>query len=82
MGSPLSLIISKIFLQYLEVQHIESLKAKFNILYYGRYVDGILIIYDTNKDNSNEILEEFNSIHSNVKFTLEKQTKSFLISLM
>ena len=49
MGSPISPIISEIFLQYLESIHIENIKKQFNIKFYGRYVD-IIIVYDNNSD--------------------------------
>ena len=73
MGSPISSIISEIFLQSLENIHISTLKMKYGIIYYGRYVDDILVIYDDDSDQSSEILNSFNNIHSKLHFTLEKE---------
>ena len=39
MGSPISSIMSEIFLQYLETEFIEDIKNQFNIKFYGCYVD-------------------------------------------
>ena len=50
MGNPLSPILSEIFLQYLETTHIENIKNQYNIIYYGRYVDDIIIIYNNSLD--------------------------------
>ena len=73
MGSPLSSLISEIFLQSIENQFIEQLKQQYNILFYGRYVDDILIIYNNNHDNTNNILTAFNKIHPKLKFTVESE---------
>ena len=73
MGSPLSSIISEIFLQELESLNIEQLKHKHNIIFYGRYVDDILIIYNNPADIGERILKDFNTIHPKIQFTLEKQ---------
>ena len=43
MGSPISSLLSEIFLQNLESQIIDTIKAKHNIVFYGRYVDDIYI---------------------------------------
>ena len=47
MGSPISGTMAEIFLQHIENTHIKHLLDTKNILYYTRYVDDILIIYDT-----------------------------------
>ena len=76
MGSPLSSLLSEIFLQHLENQYIENIKKQFNIIYYGRYVDDILIIYNTNYDNSTNVLNKFNELHQNIKFACEKENNN------
>ena len=73
MGSPLSPIMSEIFLQYLESINIETLKQQFNIIYYGRYVDDVIIVYNNQKDIGEQILQKFNELHNNIKFTIEKE---------
>ena len=76
MGSPLSPILSEIFLQHLEAAHIDNIKKQYNIIYYGRYVDDIIVIYDNPTDTGNEILSKFNGIHNNIKFTIEKEEQN------
>ena len=74
MGGPLSSIISEIYLQDYENKFIENLKGKYNIIYYGRYVDDILIIHENiNNNQSNNILEEFNNNNQHLQFTLEEE---------
>ena len=51
MGSPISSIIAEIFIQHLEDAHIKHLLDNRNIIFYTRYADDILIIYDTGKTN-------------------------------
>ena len=75
--SPLSPIISEIFLQYTESHNIEKIKQQFNIKFYDRYVDDILIIYYNSKDNSIEMTEHFNKLHPKLQFTLEKENKNY-----
>ena len=73
MGSPLSSIISELFLQHLEKLNISKLTNKHNIVFYGRYVDDILIIYNNVKNDDKGILSSFNKLHPNLKFTLESE---------
>ena len=47
MGSPISGTIAEVFLQQLENIHIRPLLEDKRILLYTRYVDDILVIYDT-----------------------------------
>jgi hypothetical protein len=49
MGSPISITIAEIYLQHFEDIHIKLLLDTKNILIYTRYVDGIVIIYDTKR---------------------------------
>jgi hypothetical protein len=48
-GSPISSLIAEIFLQQYEDKNIKHLIDTKNIAYYPRYVDDILIIFDTKK---------------------------------
>jgi hypothetical protein len=47
MGSPISNAIAEIFLQHIENTHLKQLLDTKNIIFYTRYVDDILMIYDT-----------------------------------
>jgi hypothetical protein len=61
MGSPISSTIAEIYLQHFEDIHIKVLIDTKNILMYTRYVDDIVIIYDTKRINPNI------SIHADTK---------------
>jgi hypothetical protein len=62
-GSPISSIIAEIFLQHLEDKYIKQLLDTKNIVFYTRYVDGILIIYDAQKICHCTISTYINQIH-------------------
>ena len=49
MGSPISSTVAEIFLQRSEDININKLLDTENIIFYTRYVDDILIIYDTKR---------------------------------
>lgn len=69
MGSPLSGILSETFLQHIEQEYIKNIINKYNIKFYTRFVDDILVICD--KDKIQNITSEFNNIHKKLNFTLE-----------
>ena len=83
MGSTLSNTIAEIFLQHLEhththLKHLLDTKA---INYYTRYVDDILIIYNTDHNSPGNICHQLNTIYLNLTFTPkyeENNTISFL----
>jgi hypothetical protein len=74
MGSPISGTIAEIFLQHFEDTNIKHLLDTKNIAFYKRYVDDILIIYDTTRTCSHTINTYINNIYSNIKLnpTYEK----------
>jgi hypothetical protein len=78
MGAPSSSILSEIFLQHTEHPHLPRLTQKHNIINYFRYVDDILLIYDSSLTNIQAILEDFNSIHPNLTFTGETEHENSL----
>jgi hypothetical protein len=78
-GAPSSSILSELFLQFLEHNEILIIWSGRKIISYARYVDDILIIYDHNNTNLNKVLNQFNNIHSNIQFTVEKKTLAKLI---
>jgi hypothetical protein len=69
MGSPISGKMAEIFLQHIENLHIKHLLDTKSILYYTRYVDDILIIYDTRHSNDNTIQKYINQLHKNIQLT-------------
>jgi hypothetical protein len=73
MGAPSSSIISEIFLQNIEHTHLPGLAEKHKLVNYFRFVDDILIIYDSQHTNINAILSDFNSIHPKIQYTEETE---------
>jgi hypothetical protein len=73
MGAPTSGIISEFFLQNLEDTHLSN---KHKIVRYFRYTDDILMIYDSSHTDINNIQNNFNTIHPNIKFTAEKESNN------
>jgi hypothetical protein len=50
--------------------------TKHKVISYHRYVDDILIIFDTTNTNINNTLADFNNIHHKIQFTIEKEQNS------
>ena len=75
MGAPTSSIIAEFFLQHLEDTHIIHMAKKHNIAAYFRYVDDILLIYESHHTDTNNKTYDFNKIHPNIKFTAEAESK-------
>ena len=74
MAAPTFGIIAEFFLQLLEDTHLTHLSKKHNIAAYFRYVDDILLIYDSHHTDINNIQNDFNKIHPNIKFTAETES--------
>ena len=68
MGSPISSTTVEIYIQFLEELHIKQRSETKQILYSKRYVDDILIIYNQNKTNEQDILNHANSIDKQLQF--------------
>jgi len=66
MGSPISSLITEIFLQHYEDANIKQFLDMKSIALYVRYVDGILAIYDRTKINFHTINTYINKIHNNI----------------
>jgi len=81
MGSPISGLIAELFLQQSEEMHLKHILDSRKITYYARYVDDILIIYDSAKINTQDIDTYINRIHSNIKLNItheEQRSINFL----
>jgi len=74
MGAPISSIFSEVYLESLQNKEVYYLLIKHNVTGYFRYVDDVLIIYDRSKPNIHDILDDFNKLAAELKFTLEKET--------
>ena len=68
MGSPISGLIAEIYLQHLEKTYIKHWLEGKEIIYYNRYVDDIIIIYDSTETDEDKIENQLNSIQQNLKF--------------
>jgi len=75
MGSPISGTVAELFLQHLEQIYIKPLIDTKHILFYTRYIDDILIIYDAEATDHVYLTQYTNTIHSNLQFnpTLESE---------
>ena len=69
MGAPTSSILSEIYLQILENTKIFDILKEEKIIGYFRYVDDILIIYNENITDVNQVLKSFNDITPSLTFT-------------
>jgi hypothetical protein len=67
-------LIAEFFLQSPEETHLTHLSNKHKIAGYFRYVDDILIIYDSSHTDINSKQNDFNTIHPNMKFTTETES--------
>ena len=77
-GAPISGLIAEFFLQNLENIHLAHLTEKYKIAGHFCYVDDILLIYDPDHTNIQDITNDFNSLHPNMKFTTELETNNKL----
>jgi hypothetical protein len=69
MGSPVSGTMAEIFLQHLEGTIIKHLIYTKILHFYTRYVDDILLIYDSTRTNPDNILQFIDTIHSNIQLS-------------
>jgi hypothetical protein len=73
MGAPSLGLIAEIFLQHIEHLHLAHLSQKHKIVNYCRFVDDILLIYDSDHTDIQKILTDFNSLHHKLQFTAETE---------
>jgi hypothetical protein len=73
MGASSSSTISEIFLQFLEHTKLILIAEQHQLINYFRYVDDILIVYDTLQTDINTTTNSFNSLHPNMLFTNETE---------
>ena len=74
MGASSSAVLSEIYLQHLEHTKIVDILKQHDIIGYFRYVDDIVIVYNENSTDVNEIHKTLNNMTPRIKFTLEKET--------
>jgi len=84
MASPISGFIAELYLQYFEELSIRHWLESPEILYYRRYADDILIIFDQTKTNEWAISMYTNIVHKHLEFKVtqeESKNINYWISL-
>jgi hypothetical protein len=81
MESPISGTIYEIFLQHFETHIIKHLMEIKSVIVYKRYVDDILVVYDQEKINLQQIKQTANSIHSTLSFKHELEDNGNIVFL-
>ena len=71
MGSPLSLIVANLYIEYLEKKSIDSSTLKSRD--WKRYVDDTNIIWPHGRDSLDKFLTHLNNRSDQIKFTMEIQ---------
>ena len=74
MGSPLSGLLSEIYLNHFENKYLLNNNNVFhkNIIFYGRYIDDSIILFDGTKRQIDHILNYLNK-QNKIKFTVEHE---------
>lgn len=78
MGSPISNTIVEMYLQFQEETCIKHWLQTKEIIYYRRYVDDILIIFDQNKTNEKTIINHMNNIDRHLEFKITEEDNNSL----
>jgi hypothetical protein len=78
MGSPISSILAEIFLQDLENKWYPNMINNRHIQFIGRYVDDVLIVYDSALATANAILRDHNGMHPNIKYNMELEENEYI----
>jgi hypothetical protein len=78
MGASTSAIIAQTYLQNLEHNQIYNFLTKYKLIGYFRYIDDILIIYDINNIHIDTMINEFNTKHPMINFTIENEENNKL----
>ena len=67
----------KMYLQYIENDYIKHWFDSNEIIFYRRYVDDILIIYNQNKIKEDKILEKINNIDKHLQFKMTTEENGY-----
>jgi hypothetical protein len=67
MGAPTSSILLEFYLQHLENTKIFNIRCSSKVVGYFRYVNDILIVYNQNNTDIEEVQNAFNNITLNLK---------------
>jgi len=69
MGAPASGHIAEIFVEHTEHMHLTHLTQKHRTTNYCRYVDDILLIFDSTHTSIQMIVDDFNTLRPKLQFT-------------
>ncbi|XP_049832300.1 uncharacterized protein LOC126272991 [Schistocerca gregaria] len=76
MGSCLASLLADIFINNLECKFFKENPQMVNkIIYYRRYVDDIIVLFDGTAEEIDNLAKEMNKMHQNIIFTVEHQTE-------
>jgi hypothetical protein len=75
MGAPTSSIFSEMFIQFTEHTEIIDILTRNQILGYFRYVDDVLLVYDTTLTDIHTVLDSFNKATAPLQFTIEEESQ-------
>lgn len=80
MGSPLSSILSEIFLNHIENEHLFSDTNRFRekITFYYRYVDDTIVLFNGNSRQLSLLCKYLCNMHKKIEFTLEEEKNNSL----
>ena len=71
MGSPLSPLVANIFMEAFETEALEN--ATMKPTHWFRFVDDTFVIWPNGQEELDKFLTYLNSLHENIKFTMEKE---------
>jgi hypothetical protein len=74
MGSPLAPVIASYYMEHFEQQAISRAPRK--PIHWYRYVDDTFVVWPHGEEELREFLDHLNSIHHNIKFTMEVGKKT------
>lgn len=76
MGSSLSPLLAEIFMNHLECNNITNNNNLKCISHWFRYVDDCLVFIEGDSATAQHVLDYINTVHSNIKFTMEIEKNS------
>ena len=72
MGSPVGPTLANAFLCFYEKKWLKQCPDKFKPVYYGRYVDGIFVLFKS-REHRIKFRDYLNKCHSNMNFSFEEE---------
>jgi hypothetical protein len=76
MSAPPSSIFSEMYLKYIENTKIVDILLEHHIIGYFHFVDDILIIHKNDSSDIYDVLDTFNNMIPDIKFTMEDEKEN------